>query len=190
MSYEAKRMLSKIYELCDAFDAGPLAPRKNGADIDMRKLMFLDLVKYTMYLSASDGSVSWGEAEYISELTDFKTTPSELKEFIEEQNIYSTKFESEPPLTLKLLVATENLIIATNGNLDSYASDILVNFYEMVGKELCASDGGFSSNERADMNIYLNTMRSYIKKELNVPSLKSSPAQNSLKARYEILKKK
>ena len=190
MSYEAKRMLNKIYELCDSFEDTPLAPRKHGADIDMRKVMFMDLVKYIMYLSASDGRIGQREAEYLADLTDIKMTTSQIREFIEEQNIYSTKFESEAPLILKILVATENLLFANDADLEALASDILVKFFEIVGKELCEIDCEFSTNERSDMNIYLNTMRGYIKKELKVPTLKSAPAQNSLKARYEILKKK
>ena len=188
-SSAARTLLEKIYELCDTLDETPVGI-KNLVDSDLtsRKVFFVEVSKFIMYLSASDGNVSWAEANYIGDLMGGAISPSQITDLIKENNIYSTQFEKEVPMTLKLFVKADNML-ADAGKLDgNYSSDLLINFYEALGQDFCNCDS-VGGNEREDLAIYLGTLRDYVRSERNTAGQKSSFGGNSLKAKYEILKK-
>ena len=48
---------------------------KNGLEKDTGRCIDYDLLNFLLYLSASDGNVSWDEVEFISEFVDLNITP-------------------------------------------------------------------------------------------------------------------
>lgn len=192
---EAKKSLKKMYGLCDSIDELPFGIAKaSDNDMTTRKALMLEVLKFCMYLSAADGSVSYREAEYLEDLFDISMSPSQLTEFINENDVYSTEFEETVPLVLKLFVKTDNAVISTGGGDGKLISDLLIRFYEAVGEDFCKCDG-VGGNERDDMNIYLRMMKRYVRDNVadtdNDSFMKqSSSCDNSLKSKYQILKKK
>lgn len=182
MSAEVKRILHRMYELCDVIDATPAGIKSLTDDFSLRDALFTDTARFIMYLSASDGTVSKVEAEYLSDLFDGSMTPAKIGQLIEKQNIYSTEFEQEAPLSLKIFAKADNMM-------GTSASETLLGFFSTVGKEFCMCDGDVAANERVDLNIYIGTMRSYIDENLKCSDSEPVPSKNTLKEHYKILKK-
>ena len=83
----------------------------------------------------------------------------------------------------------DKMLVSSGVHSDSFASKILVGFYEAVGKEIVLSDMDVAENEKADYNIYMRTLKDYLQKELLDHVHKKSPTQNTLKSHYDLLKK-
>lgn len=189
MNHAAKELLHSLYSLCDSLDKTPLGLKAQGIDMSLRDVLFVETSQFLMYLSASDGRVKWSEANFISELFNMQATPDQLTEIIKKNNIYSTKFESEVPLVIKTFVKADNRLREMSKSQGEPASILIANFWEAIGKEFLTCDGDVSSSELENLRIYMNTVRSYIRREMNSSPKNSPSAQNSLKSKYELLKK-
>lgn len=79
------RQLKELVDnLCDAIDtlgANTSLPDGTGKAARMEMGMFM------MYLSASDGQISWDEAKIISDICELNLSPNDLGKFIRENNI-------------------------------------------------------------------------------------------------------
>lgn len=190
MAHPAKELLDSLYSLCDTIDQMPFGISQKRPDFSLRKCLMVEISQFIMYLSASDGRVGWKEASYLSDLLEDNITPSQIEDLIERNNIYSTSFESEVPLTLKLFVRADNKLTELGKSSDSSAAEALVNFFENLGNHFIRCDNDIDANEQKDLEIYLNTMRTYLRKELRTNFHKSTSTSNSLKDRYGKIKKK
>ena len=118
----------------------------------------VEIAKYMMYLAASDGEISWEETRTIYGICGVDYTPSQLGEYIRDNNIYSTAFEQTIPTTLTLLVEGENILLDAGNNVDY--SNAVIQTYKAVGEALMKSDG-LAHKKVNDYNIYIRNMEEY-----------------------------
>ena len=129
----------------------------------------MDIVKYLMYLSASDGTINWDEAQFIFDYLGYRLTPSQMNQFIRDQNIYSTEFEQTPPGGLRLLVDVDNTIITKfgeNAGIDKYASESYLDLFRFIGQAFMAADNDVDENEKTDYTIYTNMIERFLDENL------------------------
>ena len=190
MANPAKELVDNILNVCDSLEDTPIGIRKDHPGFSLRKAFTLDVVNFILYLSASDGHVTWREADYLSDLMDMRVTPDDMREIIKEHNVYSVEFEEKVPLSLQLFVKADKWMMSL-GKKDkaNLAQTVVDGFYKMVGRDFIKCDGDVDDNELQDLDIYLGTLRDYVRRELDMGTAKASYGGNSLKSRYEILKK-
>lgn len=99
--YKLKDMLKKAGATFNAL--GPLV----GVEHEVDKAVYMEIGFFLMYLASSDGEISWDEARFISEIIGLELTPRKIAEIIKEKNIYSTEFESTPPVNFSIVVGLE-----------------------------------------------------------------------------------
>lgn len=128
---------------------------------DPEKLVKSELAAYMMYLSASDGKITWNEANIISEYIDVSVTPQKINAVLHEENIYSTKFEKHVPASFGMTVTADN-ILWDLGKRGLCAADVLLLIYKKVGKEIIYADGDADDNEIADYQTYIGMLTDYI----------------------------
>lgn len=63
-----------------------------------------------MYLSAADGTIAWQEARFIRDYMEYDFTIEDINQLIVKKQIYSTKFEEKVPLSIQVLVKSDNMI--------------------------------------------------------------------------------
>ena len=129
----------------------------------------LQMAEFAMYLSASDGTIEWEEARMIAQYFDLPLTQDSIADFIREHNIYSTEFESNPPVILKTLVDADQRLYeagALSDPDDEAASELLFKTYKAIANELINCDGDEDENEVKDANIYLGMMDEYLNENL------------------------
>lgn len=193
MAHPAKESLDNLYELCDSIDNTPFGAKNDHPDLSLRKLLFVDVMSFILYLSAADGHVSWQEAKYLGELFECRMTTADMEELIEKHNLYSVSFEQKVPNSFPYFVKMDIGMARAGKSLDKPVSITLLDFFKLLGEHFLSCDGATAS-ERNDLQTYLNTMADYGKNELlkakNTTIQKSSLPQNSLKSRYGTIKKK
>ena len=134
----------------------------------------LDIAKFMMYLSASDGTIQWDEVKMIIDICNLEEdlTPDNIGTYIRKNNIYSKEFEQTPP---KILIDFVNVdyelvkngvdvfdLLEENLFKDMPFSRSIVFLFELIGKKLIESDGCVSENEKQDFEIYINMMKKYV----------------------------
>ena len=63
MNYELKNMINQLYSLADLLDESSLSL----SEMPMRRIIRLDFLQFLVYLSASDGTISYEESNFINE---------------------------------------------------------------------------------------------------------------------------
>ena len=129
---------------------------------DYDREMLMDLTKYMMFLSASDGIIAPEEAEAIKNYTGVDYTPEQVKEFLDRYKIYSVDFEHRVPESVKKLVEIVNDLRRSDNPPEEDASEVLLALYKEIGNELVGSDGDVDIREETDMYIYLTTIDKYL----------------------------
>lgn len=118
--------------------------------------------QYMMYIAASDGEIQWEEAELISEACGLGiATPSILRKFIDDNNIYSEEFENKVPLALKLAVSSDNALIEGGLAEDAELSKAVIMSYKLLGQFVAVADDNITPEEDSNYCIYIKMMEKY-----------------------------
>lgn len=169
MNYLLKEMVDKMYEVGDNCDKGPLGLAQK-TNLTLRECIKAELITYLMYLSAADGTIAWQEARFIRDYMEYDFTIEEINQLIVKKQIYSTKFEEKVPLSIQVLVKSDNMIYDAGLDVgvfnDLSLSGSLYLVFEELGNEFIACDGEVSDNEIRDLTKYLNMLKNYINSEI------------------------
>ena len=132
--------------------------------ISLKNLLKLDIAQYLMYLSASDGRIDDNEVIVYQVVTGYGDKLQDIIKYIKDNRIYSTSFESTVPYSMKIAVEAEYVRLRVTGKtLEHPLPELVFNLYEYIGMTLIQADGGVTYNERRDYNIYLNTLKEYMR---------------------------
>lgn len=162
MNYELKNTINKLYSLGDTLDESSLGL----SEMPIRRVIKIDLLKFLMYLSASDGTISYEESNFINEYLDWDLSPDFIKSFIKEHHIYSVDYETEVPFSMQLFVAADNTLYDKQGYNEYLFSQLLLQVYTILGKEFLECDSNVTDNEVQDLTIYLTTLQNFIQMEV------------------------
>lgn len=171
--HDVKKRLNQIYRLLDIVEgnfeklnqihkylniAEDSSEKPNDISIGLKKSFETDLRSFLMYLAASDGRISRVEKEFMNELFDVDMSTQDYADFINTNEIYSTKFEESLPPTLKVTIAFDKKFqtaaIEADQSVDMVTMTIL-SFYAELG-EMFINLEGASENEEDDLNLILH----------------------------------
>ena len=163
MNYELKNMINQLYSLADLLDESSLSL----SEMPMRRIIRLDFLQFLVYLSASDGTISYEESNFINEYLDWHHfSPDYIKSFIEEHHIYSGDYETKIPFSMQLFVEADNTMYDNQGYNEYLSSELLLQVYAVLGKEFLTCDLNVTDNEVQDFTIYLTTLQNFIQTEV------------------------
>ena len=159
---KAREYIEAVADICDTVERKGLWEKPEGCELPLRDVFQMDIAKFIMYLSASDGTLSFEELQAYREITGFGgDTIDTIKEFIKENNIYSMDFESEPPLIMKILCTAERYARMLGASFDESILKTIALLYKVIGRIIVSIDGGITYNEKRDLNIILSTIEGY-----------------------------
>lgn len=159
MNSSVKNVIDKLFDLCDSIESTINSSTINNRGY--REILKKECIDFLSYLSASDGTISDFEAEFISEYFGNKMSAEELKVYIENHNTYTTQFEQTIPETLKRLIKQDNEKYVANKELSLSASEAYIVVFESMGKEFLVCDGESDEQEVADFTTYISNLRTY-----------------------------
>ena len=156
MVAQIKSMVDSMLQFCEALEGVT-----DLGGLSVKKVMRMDLLKYALYLSASDGYVDEAEAAFIRDYYDWDMPPALWTKFIKENGIYSTSFENEVPLSLKIFVKADNNAYTKNPDAPNLC-ELYHGSFAHLGSLLIKSDGNVGNQEEEDLEIYLTMLQDYI----------------------------
>lgn len=135
-----------------------------------REKLQKECIDFLSYLSASDGTISEYEAEFIQEYFDYVISAEDLRKYIDSNHTYTTEFESTVPETLMRFVKQDNDTYNSKKELEFSASEAYIEVFECLGKEFLVCDGEATQDEINDFTTYTTMLRSYKKEKTNFPN--------------------
>ena len=130
--------------------------------ISIIEILRIDIAEFLMYLSAADGTIDQNEVLVFREITGFKDGIEGIIRHIEDNDIYSTAYESTVPYSMRLAVEAETIAQKVSGQ--KRATTLprqLIKLYQSIGLSLIQADGEIAHDERRDYNIYIDTLEDY-----------------------------
>lgn len=150
-----------------------------------------ELLNFTTYLSASDGTIATFEADFLKEYFNINMTPDEISSYITENNTYSKEFEQTIPKTLIRFVEIEKAKKTTDKN-NTFVKSIsdavaYVKVFEAVGKEFIVCDGEATEEEVSDFSTYTDMLKKYVTRELgDISDMQSSIDTDNIHAGEDV----
>lgn len=161
MNNALKKAIDQLFNLCDP--SGINVTENRVYTSEDREQLKKECIQFLSYLSASDGTISEYEAEFIADYFGNRMFAEELRTYIDRNRTYSTDFERRAPKTLQRLVADDNRTYAKNNELITSVSEAYIAVFECLGKEFIVCDKKADEQEVADYTTYIKTLRSYKK---------------------------
>lgn len=163
-----KRYFDKLTHLCDLLDEKELWNRPDFGNVTLKSIFRHNLAEFLMYLSSSDGVITAEEAAMYNEVTGFQGDIERMVAYINENDIYSARFETEVPLIFRLIKECEKTSNETGKyidiNLNRSFSGLFADFFAIIADVFIEVDGEIAFPEMEDSNIYLSTIKKYISK--------------------------
>ena len=165
MTHEEKKealrtLVASINLTPDELDQKGVGVKTRGRDMTSREGFKADLLKYILYLSAADNKITPKEADFLAEFTGFTFTPQSMAPLLRDFDINGEAFRTDPPLTLMLLINSDNAEFMTNRAAASNQTEVFLSLYEHLGKTFIACDGTTEkSEERRFLDYYTMLLR-------------------------------
>lgn len=159
MGDSVKDIIDEMFVLASKTTEVEEVRRRYGED-RIRKIARNEIMKFLMYLSASDGSIEVKEAIFIKDYFEEQISPEEICQRIEDDNLYSVSFEQKAPTVLKYLVQLDNKQ-SDEFSLNVSSAEKYICLYEKLGNVFIACDHDIAACEREDLGTYIFNMRSY-----------------------------
>lgn len=166
-----KKYYDKLCGLCDLLDENGLWNTPEYAGVKLKDIFRHNLAEYLLYLSASDNFITDEESAMYNEVTGFNGDKNKMISYINENEIYSARFETEVPLIFRLIKECEkNELLQEQPlsiNLNKSYSELFADFFLLASNVFIEVDDEVAFPEMEDSNIYMNTIKKYIFKNTN-----------------------
>ena len=166
-----KKYYEKLCGLCDLLDENKLWDTPEFEGVHLRDIFRHNLAEYLLYLSASDNTITDEESAMYNEVTGFNGDKNKMISYINDNDIYSARFESEVPLIFRLIKECEkNELLQEHPlsiNMNKSYSELFADFFLLASNVFIEVDDEVAVPEMEDSNIYLNTIKKYILKNTN-----------------------
>ena len=166
---EAKGWYNKIIEFCDSFAKKGWIETKG---LKFSEIYEYDILHYIMYLIAADSNICQQEVDVYRFITGYGGDDIDsIKEMIENSNVMTYNFQSEAPLSLKLLIKGLNEYLIENPDAEELVSntiEIYLLAYMTIGKEVIRADDRVLYAEKRDCQAFCETLKQYIQENAYV----------------------
>lgn len=151
----------------------------------LRDMFSRELIMFFLYLSATDGKVSFEEERIINELFENNFSANEYANLIKECNIYSSDFENSIPISIRYSIEFDKMEFSNIS-----VTEMIIDFFESSGTALISCDG-ITRNEQYELDNYICKLRNFATQnstQMLIKTTSNTIHNNSLKDNY--LKKK
>lgn len=147
-----------------------------------KNIIKMELVKYLLYLSNSDGEISYYERDFIETYLDIYLSEEEAESLIMEFNLDKNNFANKQPISFKLLYEFDEVLYKIGK--DTGTTELLYTAYEILGKEFLVCDGVCDESEINTYTDYLDSLKKYI--NTNLDKNNSNTLQNNIESKNTI----
>lgn len=157
MNLQLKTMVDSMLNLAETLEGVA-----DLGELSVRELLRIDMLKFLLYLSSSDGIIDETEAKFIKDYLNWDMPPALWKKFIVENNVYSTDFESQVPVGLTVFLKADNNVYRKGLEIPDIC-ELYISTFEAIGNMIIRSDGAIDNQEIEDFNIYINMLKDYVR---------------------------
>ena len=115
----------------------------------------ISLLKFFLYLTASDEYISGKEVRAINECLGYSFSKDNIKRLIQDQNIYTITFERETPPIMDLLMQLDRGLAAKGFSGSISYTKRFVELCEKAGDIFIGCDGSANEDEKRDLQTII-----------------------------------
>lgn len=161
-----KKFYEKLCELCNNLDEKGLWNSPEFEGVSLKDIFRHNTGEFLLYLSSSDNTITDEESIMYTAITGFNGNKEKMIQYINNNDIYSSRFETEVPLIIRLVKECEKNALATkksvNINCNKSCCDLFTSFFTLLSNVFIEVDGEVACPELEDSNIYINTINKFI----------------------------
>ena len=165
MDHEILIEVKKIYNQIDELVKNPtiknlIMEALEDTKTPYNEMFFLDTLRFMIAIANTDGVLTRKEANVMNYITEHPFTLEEYSELIDKCGIDSD-FLSKAPLTFILLCNIENYLYKSGSSLEFSVLNILISFFEALGKVIALSDNESTTEEVQNIKVFIKTLKEY-----------------------------
>ncbi len=153
MNRDLKDAIETAYKLCDALEKTDYWDKANTASA--REIFRGELFKFLIYLSFSDGKITYGESKFIKDYLGYDYSVTDMRDYAVSNRVYGPYFSNKIPYCYKRFVKADN----GSGKVTETSKTIL-ELYRNLGKSFLQCDGE-DAGESYSLNIFCQNMSDY-----------------------------
>ena len=157
-------LITNLGKTLDDFQA--LIDEWNNHSIRLQDVLKLNLFQFALYLSASDGMISYTEMEVVSLVWGSPYSPEAARNYLKSNNIYSTEFEQKVPEIFQASVQLDNQMEERGIKMNETLTDCILETYKVTANLILMDGGETTEEEKEDFFIYYSMLESYLNANL------------------------
>nr|MCR5054289.1 hypothetical protein [Lachnospiraceae bacterium] len=151
---QVKNLLKPLYIKCEEIDSSKYAFYDAEKKQSAKFVLISDIFNFLRYLSVADGESSKQEVHYIMGILGITDESVVRKNIINTVSIVEAEISKTPRFLKKI-------IIMENDGANILASEIVIRFFEALGREFIAVDDRQTGDEKVKLASYIENLRSY-----------------------------
>lgn len=129
-------------------------------NISPDKIFWIESLKFMAWISNSDGNISQRELNVMNYITGVYMSLESIQEIMHDNEFLDSM--TDAPLTVKILCEVENMLYENNATSSSDSlMNILILYFETIGKLVADADNDISTIEYTRINKYIEIIKEY-----------------------------
>ncbi len=166
MLSETKELYQSMLPIMDVVDQlGDEYPevREHLLGMKLKEIFLAEIFNFSLYLTASDGTLAPAELAYLNDLFDCSFTAEDVVKLIYKGSGYD--IANSIPRSLEISFLADVLIVATHNEEDPVHYPLyltIIDLYEAIGADIIICDGEATDKEKRDLKDYVQMLNDYI----------------------------
>ena len=161
MNQQLRQMVMDAIAFGDVMDQSSLGVAAFGQEEKTSRFIRADLVKFLLYLSASDDVISEKETAFFRDYLGYNFETSTITSLVEQFGLKKDEFLNEIPFSMYVMIEADSKVISYNGENPGSAMALLA-VYHALGSAFAACDDAVAEEEKKDFSAYLSMLKEQI----------------------------
>lgn len=161
MNRELRQMVGEALAFGDVLDEAGLGVARQGREEKTAQFLRLDMVKFLLFLSVSDDTITPQEAQFFRDYLGYNFESETIASLVEKFELTHETFETTIPFSLGVLLDTDCYILSKSGRNPGSAMALL-RVYHALGSAFVCCDETIDEQERRDFSTYLSMLQQTI----------------------------
>lgn len=130
-------------------------------NIQVKDILYMESLRYMIYLADADGSISSRELNIINYITGKYLTLELVDDLIEEDPDFYINSMPEIPLTVKIMCEVENAFYRNNNALESSLLKTIITYFQALTMVVIDADNDITYDERNRAIEFIDMIKEY-----------------------------
>ena len=130
--------------------------------LDLDKVLFMDSLRFMLYVAESDGEITMRESNVINYITGEYFPVQALREIVAEERDFYIYSMPTLPMSVKIFCEVENIMYRNDSEgLENSLMNAIITYFEVIGLLISQADAEVSYKEKERVVGMISTIKKY-----------------------------